>query len=217
MDNTLFDFVAAKLHACQHVAAFIGKTDGEKLFEYFLLGKHGFEDHKNIRDYLLFHRCFDEKTFSACITIYQREKLSVLAPYPGIHHILEELHRKPMKMAILTDAHRDNALPRLERMNMKSYFDYIVTTDMTGMKKPSLEPFRLALHLLETEAKETLLIGDSIRRDIAPGKILGMITAYARYGDRNIPTSVTCIPDIIFDSAEDIALLLPRMNGKGAP
>jgi putative hydrolase of the HAD superfamily len=31
-----------------------------------------------------------------------------------------------------------------------------------------------------------LLVGDSIRRDIAPAKELGMITAYAAYGDRNI-------------------------------
>jgi len=30
-----------------------------------------------------------------------------------------------------------------------------------------------------------MYIGDSLRRDIAPAKKIGMVTAYAAYGDRN--------------------------------
>jgi putative hydrolase of the HAD superfamily len=37
---------------------------------------------------------------------------------------------------------------------------------------------------MHATAKETLLVGDSPRRDIAPGVVLGMRTVYARYGDR---------------------------------
>jgi putative hydrolase of the HAD superfamily len=208
MDNTLFDFVAAKLHACRKVAEFMGRTDGEMLFEYFLHGGHGFESHENIKDYLLDRGCFGEEAFTACIAIYQSEKLSVLVPYPGIHHVLHELRRKPIKLAVLTDAHRDNAFLRLKKLDLASYFDHIITTDMTGTKKPALEPFLLALQLLGTAAEETLLIGDSVRRDIAPGKALGMITAYARYGDRNIRSTVECTPDLVFDSTQDITDLL---------
>jgi putative hydrolase of the HAD superfamily len=57
---------------------------------------------------------------------------------------------------------------------------------MTGAKNPAPDAFFLALKLLQTLPSETLLVGDSIRRDIAPAKQLGMITAYAKYGDRNI-------------------------------
>lgn len=209
MDNTLFDFLAAKLHACQKVARFVGRSDGEKLLEYFLNGGHGFENLENIRDYLTDRDCFSVETFGECIDIYQREKLLVLVPYPGIHDILMEMRRKHMKLAVLTDAHQDNALLRLEKLNLAAYFDHIITTDMTGTKKPSLEPFLFALKVLETMPEETLLIGDSIRRDIAPGKILGMVTAYARYGDRNIRSQFVCIPDIVLDSVQDIASLLP--------
>jgi putative hydrolase of the HAD superfamily len=212
MDNTLFDFVAAKLHACERVAEFMGRSDGERLFEYFLHGRHGFESPENIKDYLLDRGCFGEEAFAACIDIYQREKLSVLVPYPGIHYILRELRKKPVKLAVLTDAHRDNALLRLQKLDLASYFDHIITTDMTGTKKPALEPFLLALQLLGTAAEETLLIGDSVRRDIAPGKILGMITAYARYGDRNIRSTVECTPDLVFDSIQDINNLLSRIG-----
>jgi hypothetical protein len=51
MDNTLFDFVAAKQHACREVAKFLGRDDWEALFNCFINSPHGFESHENIRDY----------------------------------------------------------------------------------------------------------------------------------------------------------------------
>jgi putative hydrolase of the HAD superfamily len=212
MDNTLFDFVAAKLHACRLVAECMGRTDGERLFEYFLHSGHGFENHDNIKDYLSDRGCFREEAFATCVAIYQREKLSVLVPYPGIHDVLAAIRNRSMKMAVLTDAHRENALLRLEKLDLVQYFDHIITTDMTGAKKPALEPFLLALKMLGTNPDETLLIGDSIRRDIVPAQILGMVTAYARYGDRNLRYPELCHPDIIFDSVQDIASFLGRIR-----
>ncbi|MDD1679703.1 MAG: HAD family hydrolase [Methanomicrobiales archaeon] len=214
MDNTLFDFVAAKRHACCQVAEFLGRKDGEELFEYFLHKEHGFENPENIRDYLIDRTCFSEEVFAECVRIYKREKLSVLVSYPRMHEILNELRRKSMKLAVLTDAHRDNALLRLEHLGLRQYFDHVITADMTGTRKPAQEPFLLALRLLDVMPEETLLIGDSIRRDIAPGKTLGMITAYARYGDRNLRTPSLCTPDIIFDSIQDMVDLLPFLDGE---
>jgi len=34
-------------------------------------------------------------------------------------------------------------------------------------------------------AKETMLVGDCIRRDIVPAKALGILAVHAVYGDRN--------------------------------
>jgi putative hydrolase of the HAD superfamily len=215
MDNTLFDFVAAKLHACRRVAEFMGRCDGETLYEYFLYGKHGFENHENIRDYLTDRGFFGEEAFNACVSIYQEEKISVLVPYTGIHEILEEIRRKSLKTAVLTDAHHDNAILRLQKLDLMRYFDHVITTDMTGTKKPALEPFLLALQRLGTRPEETLLVGDSIRRDIIPGKILGMVTAYAQYGDRNIHSQETCQPDLTFRLVQDIAVILPWIGNRG--
>ena len=33
--------------------------------------------------------------------------------------------------------------------------------------------------------RETMLVGDSIRRDIVPAKALGILAVHAVYGDRN--------------------------------
>ena len=211
MDNTLFDFVSAKQHACQEVARFLGRDDGESLFNYFLHGKHGFESYENIREYLIDRKVFGEEAFARSIAIYEREKLRVLVPYPLIHDVLGQIRRKALKMAVLTDAHNRNALLRLKKLDLDQYFDYVITTDMTGCKKPAPEPFLLSLKMLGTRPDETLIIGDSIRRDIAPGNHLGMITAYAAYGDRNIPTHDLHVPDVVLHSVQDIAILITRI------
>ncbi|MDD1677818.1 MAG: HAD family hydrolase [Methanomicrobiales archaeon] len=211
MDNTLFDFVSAKQHACREVARFLDRDDGESLFGYFLHGKHGFESHENIRDYLIDRKMFGEETLARSIAIYEREKLRVLIPYPLIHEVLGEIRRKALRMAVLTDAHNGNALLRLKKLDLDQYFDCVITTDMTGCKKPAPEPFMLALKMLGTRPEETLVIGDSIRRDIAPGKHLGMITAHAAYGDRNVPAPDPSVADVVLHSVRDIADFITRI------
>jgi beta-phosphoglucomutase-like phosphatase (HAD superfamily) len=40
-------------------------------------------------------------------------------------------------MAVLTDAHNGNALARLRKVDLVPFFDYIISFDMTGCKKPA--------------------------------------------------------------------------------
>lgn len=54
---------------------------------------------------------------------------------------------------------------------------------MTGTKKPDPAHFLFALEALGTKPDETLVVGDSIKRDIVPARKLGLRTAYASYGD----------------------------------
>jgi len=335
MDNTLFDFVAAKQHACREVAKFLGRDDWEALFSCFVNSPHGFESHENIRDYFdlcglletassfskaespfgILGQCatgknpevageerinspgtcsitgkgcypqtrpdeevkkqvnaldqpsspareipsdtsspgtqgtgqlpsacggtfswqvqstrpsngeahpkvrdnlladkslYCNEVFSRCCAIYEAEKVQVLSPYPGARETLAELKRRGFPLAVLTDAHNGNALARLRKTDLFQYFDHVISFDMTGAKKPAPDAFLLALRKLGTHPSETLLVGDSIRRDIAPAKELGMITAYAKYGDRNIRSRdpPDCRPDYVLADIRDLVRLV---------
>jgi putative hydrolase of the HAD superfamily len=113
-------------------------------------------------------------------------------------------------MAVLTDAHNGNALARLRDGSHDEYFDFIISFDMTGAKKAAPDAFLLALKLLQTKPSETLHVGDSLRRDIAPAQALGMITAYAAYGDRNVPTNnpQPCKPDYVLTGVGELVELV---------
>jgi HAD superfamily hydrolase (TIGR01509 family) len=317
MDNTLFDFVAAKQHACREVAKFLGRDDWEALFNCFVNSPHGFESHENLRDYFdlcglletassqskiestgdllepltrfskaespfgILEDCASPKNsdaegerrdnsastcaisseggsprqasdapgkgridlpcgvpftrevqsteasskavkvrdnlladrslycnevFARCCEIYEGEKVRVLEPYPGTRETLGELKRRGFPLAVLTDAHNGNALARLRKTDLFQYFDHVISYDMTGAKKPAPDAFLLALRKLGTSPSETVLVGDSIRRDIAPAKELGMITVYAAYGDRNIRSRdpPDCQPDIVLNDIREL-------------
>jgi putative hydrolase of the HAD superfamily len=189
MDNTLFDFVAAKLIACREILSYINRKKGSnfedpsELFRYFLRGTYGFEDYENIRDYMQERRIFTARGYRNCCKIYEREKLENLELYPGVRDTLYQLKRMGLKLAIITDADKYHALARLTRVELLDFFDFLVSADMTGTKKPDPAHFIFALQALGTEPEENLVVGDSIRRDILPARKLGLKTAYASYGD----------------------------------
>ena len=186
MDNTLFDFVEAKLIACAAVIAYLKvPVEPELLLKYFLRPVHGFESHENIRDFLHDNHRYSETTFTRCCAIYDEEKVAAITPYPQVAETLNALRDCGLKLAVVTDAHNGNALKRLKKAGLEDFFDAIITMDMSGKAKPSLEPFLLSMKKLGVMANETILVGDSIRRDIVPAKALGMLAVHAVYGDRN--------------------------------
>ncbi len=204
MDDTLFDFTLAKHSACRSVADFLGRDDPLTLYEYFRRPVHGYESHEHISDFLVEHSLYRPEIFERCCRLYEEEKLNALVPFPGISETLEVLTGKDLSLAVVTDAHALHARSRLGKTGLHAYFPVVVTTEMTGQKKPSSAPFQLALSLLDASPTETLLIGDSLRREIEPGIGLGMITAHAAYGDPGPHDYCACRPDYILEEVRDI-------------
>ncbi|MDH7509555.1 MAG: HAD family hydrolase [Methanolinea sp.] len=184
MDNTLFDLVGAKYAACMAIAREAGCGNAEDIFSYFLRGERGFEDPLNIRDFLEDHGMPDSGLIARCTRMYQEVKLARIHPYPEVQNTLRALREQGYPLALVTDAHRPEAVSRLEKTDLIGLFDHIVTHEATWQKKPSPVPFQYALKLLGVPPREVIAVGDSPRRDIAPCRQMGMITVYARYGDR---------------------------------
>jgi putative hydrolase of the HAD superfamily len=185
MDNTLFDFVEAKMIACTEVVSFLDAGDPEELFEYFRRETHGFENPENIRDYILDNGFNPVEKYQKCVTIYETHKINNIRLYPDVRETLEELNEIGIPLGIVTDANSNNANKRLAKTGIENLVHSLISHDMTGAKKPDLAPFKYALDTMGLIASETLFVGDSLRRDIMPSKQLGMMAAYAAYGDRN--------------------------------
>lgn len=185
MDNTLFEFVDAQVMACKAVVERLGAGNKMDLFDYFLRNDFRFEDHANISDYMQDLGISDSAAFSECCEAYDRAKLEHLAPYEGICECLSELLRMGLKLAVVTDATRANAMSRLERTGLAHFFDLVVSYEETGKRKPNPDSIRIALDRLGLRPEDVLFVGDSPSRDVAAGKAIGIETAYAAYGDKN--------------------------------
>jgi putative hydrolase of the HAD superfamily len=183
MDNTLFDLVGAKREACRCVVDYLGTGDPEALFLQFLRGVYGFEDHRNIRDYLEDLEVYEPGTFEVCCRTYEDVKLDTVSAYPGVEETLECLADTGIGLAVVTDAEAFQARRRLEKTGLIDYFEVVVTPEVSGRRKPEPDSLLYALRKLDTAPEEAMMVGDSLVRDIAPGRQLGMTTAFAAYGD----------------------------------
>jgi putative hydrolase of the HAD superfamily len=183
MDNTLYDFYFAKTQSCEAVVNFAGSGDGMELFRYFMSGTHGFEDHNNIHDFLEDKGIFEPRLYEDACAVYEEVKLASLKLYPGVKETLKMLADAGVPMAIITDAESSQAEKRLATTGVRDYFDGVMTPDRSGVRKPKPEIFHAAAGMLKCNVHEAWIVGDSPKREIEPGNLLGMTTVYAKYGD----------------------------------
>ncbi|MBP2029255.1 putative hydrolase of the HAD superfamily [Methanohalophilus levihalophilus] len=212
MDNTLFDFVSAKLEACRVVIEYLGEGSSEELFSYFRRGVYDFEHPLNISDYLHEKELFTEHVFEECISIYEKVKLENIELYPNVKDTLCSINRRELKVAVVTDAHTDGTLYRLEKTGILGMVDEIITCDMTKAKKPSEQVFRFALEKCDLLPQNCIYVGDSMRRDIEPAKKIGMITAHAAYGDRNDHEEKNGTADFVLQDIKELTTILEKLE-----
>jgi HAD superfamily hydrolase (TIGR02253 family) len=190
LDNTLVDFMAMKRQAVDAaitamidaglnmtVASIKGEID--RIYQ-----EQGIE-YQRVFDTLLQASLgrIDYKVLSAGIVAYRRAREAALKPYPHVSATLMELVKHGVKLAIVSDAPTREAWLRLCYMNFHHIFDYVVTFDDTGKRKPDPAPFRMVLDLLEVEPHEAIMVGDWAERDMVGAAAIGMRTAFAKYGD----------------------------------
>jgi putative hydrolase of the HAD superfamily len=210
MDNTLFDLVSAQIAACQAVVQLLGHDDGEELFSYFLTPAHGFESHENIRQYMNERSIPLDGLFRKACQVYETVKLQHIFTYEGVTDTLRSLQTREYTMGIVTDAHSRDATLRMEKTGLLQFFCCMITYDMVKVKKPAPEPFLFALEMMKASPHETVLVGDSPRRDIEPCRDLGIRTVYARYGDRFSRDRNPVAADFIIDAMEELPEILCR-------
>jgi putative hydrolase of the HAD superfamily len=190
IDNTLTDFMKMKRAAVD--AAVEGMMDAglpgmkddlvKEVFEVYW--KEGIEDQK-IFDKILKAKLgrIDFKILAGGILAYRRAKNGSMTLYPRVNQTLIELMQLGIKRTVISDAPKMEVWLRIVSLGLHHYFDEIITSEDFGVKKPDPKPYRRALEVLGTKADETLMVGDWPDRDIKGAKGVGMLTAWAKYGD----------------------------------
>jgi len=208
LDNTLIDFMRMKRLSCEAAMdAMISaglKVDKEKGLKimFQLYSEYGFEYQKIFQVFMkkVLGR-LDYGIMASGIVAYCRVKEGLLYPYPNVIPTLNKLKRK-YKLAILSDAPRIQAWIRLAAMGLQNMFDIVVTFDDTKSKKPNKKPFLYILKKLKLKSEECVMIGDSLRKDIAPAKHLGFETVFAKYGKDKEKAKVK--PDYVINDIKEL-------------
>jgi putative hydrolase of the HAD superfamily len=190
LDNTLTDFMQAKQNAIKAaVDAMIdtglklSREEGHR--RIFAIYKNKGIEHQRVFNEFLHEQLgrVDDRILAAAVVAYRRARDGSLVLYPHAMLTLNRLLKEGYKLAVVSDAPRFEAWLRICSLGLQHMFDVVLTIDDTGHRKPSPEPFRMALERLNVEPQRAVMIGDWPERDIVGASQAGLHTVYARYGD----------------------------------
>ena len=216
LDNTLIDFIQMKEESCKAaVQAMISagldmnkKEAYSKLMKTYF--KLGLESDVAFTHFLKETGNFDHKILAAAINTYLETKTKHIVPYPNVKAVLQELKEKGLVIAILTDAPKTKAYQRLLIMKIDHYFNFVIGFEDTNLKKHTGLPLKLGIELLKKQLPgilncEILMVGDSIKRDLNPAKLLGLKTAIAKYGQTEAEAGIV---DFELENIGDLVKIL---------
>lgn len=190
LDNTLTDFMRMKNSSID--AAIQSMIDAGLMFPpekiraeiNYIYGDEGIEYQKVFNKLLInLIGVVDYKILAAGIVGYRKAREASLVLYPHVKVALIDLMKRGLKLAVISDAPRQEAWLRLCYLQLHHIFDSVITHEDTGEYKPSPEPFLTVLNELGIKPDEALMVGDWPERDIVGAAEVGITTVFARYGD----------------------------------
>jgi HAD superfamily hydrolase (TIGR01662 family) len=118
-----------------------------------------------------------DRLVDKCIRIIVKARAANAVAFEDAHATLSKLSRRRLKLGVMSNvSSHEVALAILARVRLAKYFDLVVTSALTGIRKPDPGIFRYALYQLNIRPENTVIVGDSERHDIQGGYISGLRT-----------------------------------------
>ena len=91
-----------------------------------------------------------------------RERAAGLEPLPGLLGFVQKGKRRGMRMALVTNAPKENVGAILPALKLQDYFQTVVLATEVGAVKPDPAPYEAALERIGVSADEALAFEDSV-------------------------------------------------------
>ncbi|KAK5853594.1 hypothetical protein PBY51_014736 [Eleginops maclovinus] len=108
-----------------------------------------------------------------CYFLWKNSRLELLNLSPEICNLLKEL-RRTYKLLLLTNGEAQTQREKVEGTRCEEFFDTIVVGGEHAEQKPFLSIFKLCFRMLEVEAQDCIMVGDSLDTDIQGGVNAGV-------------------------------------------
>ena len=158
----------------------------------------------------------DEALIERAVAIY-RERFSTIGlfenkVYPGITELLSALHKKSLKLYVVTTKPRVFAERILEHFQLTHRFEAIYGTELNGQFDNKADLIEFILKTRQLKAEETVMVGDK-REDIAAGKANRAGTIGVTYGYGSLQEITEAAPDYVCENPAEIEKIVTGMSG----
>jgi putative hydrolase of the HAD superfamily len=136
-----------------------------------------------------------------------------LKPFPDSVPALDRLRRAGYRLAMVSNTEQSSE-EEMERalgtVEMRGYFDVIVTSYSFGVRKPDAAIFARALKRLGCGPEEAVMVGDDVMTDLSGAAALGMATILVRRTPRE-PEPADVSVGFTVSSLLDVPAILARL------
>ncbi len=100
---------------------------------------------------------------------------------PDAFKVLETLHGRNVKMAIISNGFKEVQYRKLDNSGIRKFFDAIIISEEVGFHKPSPNIFKKAIEAIGADKTLTIMVGDDIANDIEGAQIFGIKQYFYNY------------------------------------
>ncbi|KAM3606011.1 uncharacterized protein V6R79_009095 [Siganus canaliculatus] len=146
-----------------------------------------------------------------CYSLWKRSRLEALNLSPEIRSLLTQL-RHTYKLLLLTNGETQVQREKVEAVGCKEFFDAIVIGGEHTEQKPFPSIFTLCFKMLEVEAQDCVMVGDSLDTDVQGGFNAGVrATVWISSAGRVLPDG-SVKPDYTIPTVLDLPGILAQLE-----
>jgi putative hydrolase of the HAD superfamily len=163
-------------------------------------------EYRHIYDDLFEQLAFDGFPYLKGILAKFRQCKPTLQLYNETYSVLVEL-KKTFILALLTDGHVKIQEYKIENLQIRHFFDYLLITDSLGIenRKPSVKPYREILNRINLPSHNCIYVGNDPNKDFIGAKQLGIKTVRINQGEyRDIRVSEQFDSDFSINNISDL-------------
>jgi putative hydrolase of the HAD superfamily len=119
----------------------------------------------------------DDSLAAELAQAFERDRRMRHVVFPESRQVLAEL-KKDYQLALITNGAIDIQRDKINGSNLGEFFDTTIISGELGFGKPNRQVFQTALDRLKVPPERSVMIGDSLRRDIAGARDAGIRTIW---------------------------------------
>lgn len=197
LDGTLADTIPLTIYAIKEA---VKNIQGRELSDREVFDAFGPVDTGMLETFVPRERV--SEAVELYVKIFEEEFDAFIRPIPGIVDLLQALSEENIKIGIFTGRGLRVSEIILDKLEIRSYFQVIVSGEMTKNPKPNPEGIFLALDRLQASSKESLYVGD-FGSDIKASKAAGTTSVLALWSSTAKEKFIALNPDQYFRNTHD--------------
>jgi putative hydrolase of the HAD superfamily len=134
--------------------------------------------------------------------------------FPEVEKNLMELRKKGYKLALLSNTESIGIKLVEDKLRLKNFFDLLEYSFEVGAVKPNPVMFNSVLKKMNVSPEESLMVGDSLRRDVVGAQNIGMHGCLLNRKNEIFDSSLGVKPEFEIKSLSELRRVLGVLNAE---